>query len=46
VSIVLTAPVARFILLAALFAAVMAAGRPGPVWPRRTVDALWPALSA
>jgi AcrR family transcriptional regulator len=34
------------LLLGALFAAVMAAGRPGPAWPRRTVDALWPALSA
>jgi AcrR family transcriptional regulator len=32
-------------LLGALFAAVLSAGRPGPSWPTRTIDALWPALS-
>ncbi len=32
-------------LLGALFAAVLTNGRPGPDWPRKTVAALWPALS-
>ena len=34
------------LLMGALFAAVMAAGRPGPDWPRQIVDAHWPALAA
>jgi AcrR family transcriptional regulator len=34
------------LLLGALFAAVLAAGRPGPAWSEQTVDALWPALAA
>ena len=33
-------------LMGALFAAAMAAGRPGPDWPRQVVDTLWPALAA
>jgi hypothetical protein len=32
-------------LLGALFAAVLAEGKPGPKWPEETVDALWPALA-
>ena len=34
------------LLLGAFFAAVFAGGRPGPDWPKATVDALWPALAA
>ena len=33
------------LLLGALFAAVLAQGRPGPQWPEQTVAALWPALA-
>ena len=33
------------LLLGALFAAVLAHGRPGPQWPEQTVAALWPALA-
>ena len=32
-------------LMGALFAAVFANGRPGPDWPQKAIDALWPALS-
>jgi AcrR family transcriptional regulator len=33
-------------LLGALFATVMAQGRPGPRWSVQLVDALWPSLAA
>ena len=34
------------LLLGALFAAVMADGRPNAAWPEQIVDALWPALAS
>lgn len=34
------------LLLGSLFFAVLSEGRPGPRWPERTVDALWPAIAA
>lgn len=34
------------LLLGAFFAAVFAAGRPGPQWPGEIVAALWPAIAA
>lgn len=34
------------LLLGAFFAAVFAAGRPGPEWPEQIVDALWPGIAA
>ena len=33
------------LFLGAFFAAVFAGGRPGPGWPEKIVDALWPALA-
>ena len=34
------------LIMGALFAAVMAGGRPGPRWSEHLVDALWPAFGA